>query len=203
MIRWGLLILAVWALAPVPAARAEMLSVTGAFGGSVYQTKPSVGYPEGGSLSIPANYSLCLGLQTKELAHDLLAFISWDRFWSGEEVGFSNSSHVLAAGMGKSFTVGYSEIELLAGLCHYDETFKLNPTAAGQAEIEHSTVGGLLGAQLVFWFLERVDGVVSYRLLLRDEKEHSGELSDGGEFTVGTNSIDHVITFGFGYHFGG
>jgi len=183
-------------------SHSNSLRTSCSFGASVYGAKPVLDYRPGGETSIPANYALTLSAQTDALPLGLLGYMSWDRLWSGSTEPFVNSSNVLSAGIGKSFTVGYSRIEALVGLCHYDEQFKIHRSSGGSAEIDHALVGGFTALQWVFRVTDSVSAVTSYRLILRGEEDIDGQLDDGWEYSLKTNTLDHVIAFGLGYEFG-
>jgi len=183
-------------------AEAITVRLSGAFGASVYKIKPEVSYAGNSGWSIPANYVLSGAGQARSLPLDLIGFLSWDRTWSGNEDEFWNSSNVMTAGIGKSFVLGYSEVELLAGICRYTETFSLDPSGGGSEEVEDSRIGGLFGMQLVFPFFENVQAITSYRLVVRAEGTLDGKLDSNRSFTIQTNTVDHMISFGLGYLFG-
>jgi len=194
-------ILAVW-LSVGAAGAAPPIRILGGFGATVYAAKPTVAFPAGGPWTIPANYAVSFSAQYLELTGGLFAWGGVDRFWSGSGEQFTNSALVVSGGFGWSIPVGYARLELLGGLCRYDETFEIWTRGGGAAKVELAATDVVAGVQFVFLVTDGWRAAAGYRAILRDGRDLAGTLDSGLPYVLSTNSADVVLTFGFGYEFG-
>lgn len=178
-------------------ATAATIRLDARYGGSSLSDEPTLESPAwegwfGGMQFVAVDI-----LGPEVIAH-LQPRLGFAHHWAGrlDHSFLTGRTQVLSLGVARALAVGHAEVVLHASAAHVTDTYEVRLRDLVDREHEASRWGLATGFDLRFAFLDHLDALVGYEMLLRGDTDIVVTPDESYPYEIAGRSVDHCISAG-------